>query len=172
MVYRCLPFFFFFLMIRRPPRSTLFPYTTLFRSVGNRYPTAGNNQWRGEQRKNERSSRVGKPKSRKDDGHIEETDRQHVRGHCIEDEPRRRNQCNGEARTQSGSPYEFCPGPRGLRRYPRARCQPAVTSRLPGDHRNQVSSCRQLAITWPGSPVRVLRISYENRSLHMSPLYR
>src|ERR1039457_7624596 len=33
----CSPFvfcllFFFFLMIRRPPRSTLFPYTTLFRS--------------------------------------------------------------------------------------------------------------------------------------------
>src|SRR4030095_17150486 len=26
--------FFFFLMIRRPPRSTLFPYTTLFRSGG------------------------------------------------------------------------------------------------------------------------------------------
>src|SRR5256885_14673390 len=26
-------FFFFFLMIRRPPRSTLFPYTTLFRSA-------------------------------------------------------------------------------------------------------------------------------------------
>src|SRR3712207_7127928 len=25
--------FLFFLMIRRPPRSTLFPYTTLFRSV-------------------------------------------------------------------------------------------------------------------------------------------
>src|SRR5215510_16192382 len=30
-------FVFFFLMIRRPPRSTLFPYTTLFRS---RPPTA------------------------------------------------------------------------------------------------------------------------------------
>src|SRR2546430_7918266 len=29
-------FVFFFLMIRRPPRSTLFPYTTLFRSA----PTA------------------------------------------------------------------------------------------------------------------------------------
>src|SRR5688572_31107361 len=28
--------FFFFLMIRRPPRSTLFPYTTLFRSQGPR----------------------------------------------------------------------------------------------------------------------------------------
>src|SRR3712207_7960229 len=26
-------FLFFFLMIRRPPRSTLFPYTTLFRSL-------------------------------------------------------------------------------------------------------------------------------------------
>src|SRR2546430_13751669 len=31
----------FFLMIRRPPRSTLFPYTTLFRS-DLRHPAAGN----------------------------------------------------------------------------------------------------------------------------------
>src|SRR5882724_13198337 len=30
--------FFFFLMIRRPPRSTLFPYTTLFRSSRYRGP--------------------------------------------------------------------------------------------------------------------------------------
>src|SRR3712207_7881759 len=30
--------FFFFLMIRRPPRSTLFPYTTLFRSRETRRP--------------------------------------------------------------------------------------------------------------------------------------
>src|SRR3712207_9295374 len=29
---------FFFLMIRRPPRSTLFPYTTLFRSSMSRRP--------------------------------------------------------------------------------------------------------------------------------------
>src|SRR5256885_7935189 len=29
--------FFFFLMIRRPPRSTLFPYTTLFRSHDHRH---------------------------------------------------------------------------------------------------------------------------------------
>ena len=28
--------YFFFLMIRRPPRSTLFPYTTLFRSTATR----------------------------------------------------------------------------------------------------------------------------------------
>src|ERR1022692_5241203 len=33
-LYRCRWYsFFFFLMIRRPPRSTLFPYTTLFRSI-------------------------------------------------------------------------------------------------------------------------------------------
>src|SRR6266487_5282236 len=31
-------YFFFFLMIRRPPRSTLFPYTTLFRSPDQRPP--------------------------------------------------------------------------------------------------------------------------------------
>src|SRR5437588_8034477 len=40
----CCTFVFFFLMIRRPPRSTLFPYTTLFRSelvlsAGNFYQT-------------------------------------------------------------------------------------------------------------------------------------
>src|SRR2546430_10375978 len=37
--------FFFFLMIRRPPRSTLFPYTTLFRSyVSSAAPqNSGNN---------------------------------------------------------------------------------------------------------------------------------
>src|SRR2546426_2629092 len=31
-------FVFFFLMIRRPPRSTLFPYTTLFRSHDPTFP--------------------------------------------------------------------------------------------------------------------------------------
>src|SRR5206468_5425053 len=42
----CLSSLFFFLMLRRPPRSTLFPYTTLFRShptgrlVGKREPYA------------------------------------------------------------------------------------------------------------------------------------
>src|SRR6266542_6263195 len=33
--------FFFFLMIRRPPRSTLFPYTTLFRSPRRRLHRRG-----------------------------------------------------------------------------------------------------------------------------------
>src|SRR5688572_32621922 len=35
-----LSLFFFFLMIRRPPRSTLFPYTTLFRSCRAPSPAA------------------------------------------------------------------------------------------------------------------------------------
>src|SRR5260370_31629931 len=34
--------FFFFLMIRRPPRSTLFPYTTLFRSPNEAGSRPGN----------------------------------------------------------------------------------------------------------------------------------
>src|SRR3712207_7297379 len=42
---------FFFLMIRRPPRSTLFPYTTLFRSrnlieIQRRLPERGDTQHR------------------------------------------------------------------------------------------------------------------------------
>src|SRR2546427_5252783 len=36
--------FFFFLMIRRPPRSTLFPYTTLFRSLHRTDLPAGGTQ--------------------------------------------------------------------------------------------------------------------------------
>src|SRR6266511_4026530 len=35
--------FFFFLMIRRPPRSTLFPYTTLFRSRRDNRRSHGHN---------------------------------------------------------------------------------------------------------------------------------
>src|SRR5256885_12109655 len=37
----CRPYCFFFLMIRRPPRSTLFPYTTLFRSLPERSENDG-----------------------------------------------------------------------------------------------------------------------------------
>src|SRR2546430_16822348 len=43
-----LSLFFFFLMIRRPPRSTLFPYTTLFRSHPDRAPGSGARGDRGE----------------------------------------------------------------------------------------------------------------------------
>src|SRR5256885_8909966 len=40
-------FSFFFLMIRRPPRSTLFPYTTLFRSCGTAWASDGERRpWR------------------------------------------------------------------------------------------------------------------------------
>src|SRR3712207_4884350 len=37
--------FFFFLMIRRPPRSTLFPYTTLFRSREHRTDRLQHRLW-------------------------------------------------------------------------------------------------------------------------------
>src|SRR2546430_17089599 len=40
----CVPDFFFFLMIRRPPRSTLFPYTTLFRSETRRPASRGGSE--------------------------------------------------------------------------------------------------------------------------------
>src|SRR3712207_7590899 len=39
-------YMFFFLMIRRPPRSTLFPYTTLFRSHDVVYPRSHKELWR------------------------------------------------------------------------------------------------------------------------------
>src|SRR5256885_11726434 len=58
-------FFFFFLMIRRPPRSTLFPYTTLFRSPAS-CPGQGHRAngrraccarlWRGRARRRDRKS--------------------------------------------------------------------------------------------------------------------
>src|SRR3712207_7400514 len=38
---------FFFLMIRRPPRSTLFPYTTLFRSPARWHPCWRATGWTG-----------------------------------------------------------------------------------------------------------------------------
>src|SRR3712207_9517995 len=41
LIYVCICYIsFFFLMIRRPPRSTLFPYTTLFRSPPEQAPTS------------------------------------------------------------------------------------------------------------------------------------
>src|SRR5699024_7134867 len=48
LVFPCplLSFYFFFLMIRRPPRSTLFPYTTLFRSPGSAWARWPARPWR------------------------------------------------------------------------------------------------------------------------------
>src|SRR2546425_5205125 len=46
--------FFFFLMIRRPPRSTLFPYTTLFRSHDSAIaPSPARRNRSGQTKKNE-----------------------------------------------------------------------------------------------------------------------
>src|ERR1044071_9995278 len=51
---------FFFLMIRRPPRSTLFPYTTLFRSdcPRGRGRRGGRDRWRGRPRSEEHTSEL------------------------------------------------------------------------------------------------------------------
>src|SRR2546421_2292780 len=43
-------YIFFFLMIRRPPRSTLFPYTTLFRSGAAGTEGGGNDRAAGRRR--------------------------------------------------------------------------------------------------------------------------
>src|SRR5436305_14443762 len=57
--------FFFFLLIRRPPRSTLFPYTTLFRSRRNtharfvgRAPRPGMWSGRVQSRRDRKSTRL------------------------------------------------------------------------------------------------------------------
>src|SRR6478735_10967146 len=47
--------FFFFLMIRRPPRSTLFPYTTLFRSGRAGYRPPRSRRCSGRRRRSRRS---------------------------------------------------------------------------------------------------------------------
>src|SRR5256885_7796750 len=46
-------------MIRRPPRSTLFPYTTLFRSLGRGVPRRGELRPRGARRNSPRRKRRG-----------------------------------------------------------------------------------------------------------------
>src|SRR6266566_6804979 len=48
--------FFFFLMIRRPPRSTLFPYTTLFRSPRTRRSGDHRQPGRGDRGRGDRKS--------------------------------------------------------------------------------------------------------------------
>src|SRR6266496_5963182 len=52
--------FFFFLMIRRPPRSTLFPYTTLFRSrcVASGTAATGVSGWTPHARSEEHTSEL------------------------------------------------------------------------------------------------------------------
>src|SRR2546429_4651165 len=56
--------FFFFLMIRRPPRSTLFPYTTLFRSYADARDGPNYNPF-GKKRTHERHTSRDVEKDRK-----------------------------------------------------------------------------------------------------------
>src|SRR5256885_11681136 len=59
--------FFFFLMIRRPPRSTLFPYTTLFRSYRNYVPDWQTRRWFPSQGSNAMYRNVALPESMMED---------------------------------------------------------------------------------------------------------
>src|SRR6266436_5045404 len=54
--------FFFFLMIRRPPRSTLFPYTTLFRPELRFRPGLPGRQCRVPEQRRRESARPGRPR--------------------------------------------------------------------------------------------------------------
>src|SRR5207253_10007493 len=76
----CVMFFlFFFLMIRRPPRSTLFPYTTLFRSwihtwiIRSRACSRSGRGWAGRERRCE-------PRGSRSEEHTSELQ---SRGHLV-----------------------------------------------------------------------------------------
>src|SRR6266702_6519390 len=62
-----LSFFFFFLMIRRPPRSTLFPYTTPFRSATTVPCTCQLRHW---QSSNPRNYRTDRKSTRLNSSHV------------------------------------------------------------------------------------------------------
>src|SRR2546430_7294542 len=66
-------FLFFFLMIRRPPRSTLFPYTTLFRSrrCGRDRQVVGVPARAGDSARRSRGERRARPRARRDPGQPE-----------------------------------------------------------------------------------------------------
>src|SRR5215208_7889988 len=74
--------FFFFLMIRRPPRSTLFPYTTLFRS---RLRGRGGRPAQGARRRHRLENAIpGRVQRRRDGARSEEhTSELQSRGHLV-----------------------------------------------------------------------------------------
>src|SRR5256885_7485112 len=54
-------------MIRRPPRSTLFPYTTLFRSVAHRAAAVGERPRQGARESRADRRNVARPRRRRED---------------------------------------------------------------------------------------------------------
>src|SRR5258708_23269438 len=64
--------FFFFLMIRRPPRSTLFPYTTLFRSPPLAVKTGAARHARGRERPVTRTAMIGNLQACRSEEHTSE----------------------------------------------------------------------------------------------------
>src|SRR5215510_15763640 len=76
-----LSLFFFFLMIRRPPRFTLFPYTTLFRSPGGRVPARRHRDRR--RRAHARARAAPAPRARRALRSEEHTSELQSRGHLV-----------------------------------------------------------------------------------------
>src|SRR3712207_8517788 len=72
-------YLFFFLMIRRPPRSTLFPYTTLFRSEGDRAPAPPDLRRQGQRHGRRRDFRA--PPVHRPQGHLQRRLRHEGRAH-------------------------------------------------------------------------------------------
>src|SRR5690625_6190664 len=91
------PFFiFFFLMIRPPPRSTLFPYTTLFRS----HPLGGDQDRRAPLRAQRRGGGVDArpgPGSRRDHGGADDP---RPRFHLLAAHPRRSEEHTSELQSR------------------------------------------------------------------------
>src|SRR6266404_8123390 len=73
-------FIFFFLMIRRPPRSTLFPYTTLFRSQRvPGQPKRQQREWYREREREQNRNRVNNALELRGEDHVHEDDREKKR---------------------------------------------------------------------------------------------
>src|SRR6185503_21100587 len=97
--------FFFFLMLRRPPRSTLFPYTTLFRS----FRSAA---WRRERRS---PSLVPRPYCRPAERSEEHTSELQSRLHLVGRLVLEKKKPAGHRRGQGHHPRRVGQGARGVR---------------------------------------------------------
>src|SRR6266480_5375833 len=89
--------YFFFLMIRRPPRSTLFPYTTLFRSSA----ASRTRRLRGLQRSRRRAQNRVCPARRRSEEHTSEL-QSHVNLVCrLLLEKKKKHKKNGKDSTKT-----------------------------------------------------------------------
>src|SRR6266511_4180371 len=147
----CMPsLLFFFLMIRRPPRSTLFPYTTLFRSLAP--PPRAGAPWRRRHPLRGQALDARGPLWAR--GRVEEGGARGVRG----GEPARGNAAHrreaGAERAPARLPVEGGCRPRA-RRAPRVRRRGGARGRR--DRRGRVRGRRAARVRGPRRPGAVAR---------------